>query len=182
MGHFETSEMSDCRIILKGQLYREIDVVALEDLARRVREAALGEQLRPLHEQEDGAVVDQALDALPRGRGEALPFGVGHHAEGRDDARLRGGRAGRRPSNGAGGEGAGARRDARQSCEEKDGSVHGREARSEEEGNDRLVYVRGERASFLKTHLLRPEIRSNYWYVRTYAVVRHILTNIVNII
>ena len=89
---------------LKGQLYRKINVVAPEDLARRVREATLGEKLRPLHEQEDRAVVDQTLEAFLRGRGEPLP-GVGH-AEGRN-ALIRGGRAGRRPSNGSGREGEG---------------------------------------------------------------------------
>ena len=42
----------------------EVDAEALENLDGRVGEAALGEDLGPLHEEEDGVAVDQALDAL----------------------------------------------------------------------------------------------------------------------
>ena len=42
----------------------EVDAEALQNLDGRVGEAALGENLGPLHEEEDGIAVDQALDAL----------------------------------------------------------------------------------------------------------------------
>ncbi|KAL7541509.1 hypothetical protein ACHAWF_006954, partial [Thalassiosira exigua] len=104
----------------------ELDVVRLEDLAGSVGESALGEELRSLHEKEDGVVVYQRLEPLLGRGGQSHLVGVGH-VEGRDACVIVGG-GGVGGPDGEGGRRGRERRQARQggenSSEDKNGALH----------------------------------------------------------
>ena len=68
----------------------KVDPVRLQDLTCRIREAALGEELRARHEEEDRIVVHERLDSLVRRTAARRGVGVrvivvggGHSAGGR---------------------------------------------------------------------------------------------------